>query len=181
MTEVPFMTLDDFQFNKTEVDPEKIKSFTTEDQFMDLGVELFKEISIITSILVCTYRMGEDNRTRDWWKRDEAILGGLMVRLNKLQLAFLDQICNHKAEIAFLLHRSIVETIINLKYLMSKKDEETYTEYVKDSLKQEKRLLSLITSNIQERGLEEPIETRMKGSIAYGWVPRLATLESRVG
>jgi len=158
------LTLEDFKIPRTTIDIEEIKKFDSEEKYMSLAVELFKEVSQITSILSCTNRLDSKNNPRKW-KRNEAILGGLMVRLSKLQLGFLDQICQKHLEIANILFRCLGENIINLKYLLAKSTDDLFNEYIEYSLREEKRLLSRIHENITKRGYEIPIETRMKHSI----------------
>jgi hypothetical protein len=158
------LTLEDFKFRKTNVDIGKIEKYDDENQFMSLAVELFKEVSQITCILSCAYRLDDKNNPRKW-SRDEAILGGLMIRLSKLQIALLDQVCQKRLEIANIIFRCIGESLINLRYLLGKGKADLYEEYIEYSLREEKRLLNKINTNIGQRGYELPIETRMKKSI----------------
>ena len=158
------LTLNDFTLPKTKVDVEEIKKYDSEDEFMWLAVELFKEVSKITAILSCTYRLGEKGNPRNW-NRNEAILGGLMVRINKLQISIFDQICQNHMEIAVILFRCLAESLINLEYLLKRDSEELFDEYIEYSLREEKRLLNKIDENIAKRGFEVPIENRMRHSI----------------
>lgn len=158
------LTLEDFKIPKTEADVEKIKKYDDEDQFMSLAVELFKEVAQITCILSCAYRLDDKNNPRKWF-RDEAILGGLMIRLSKLQIALLDQVCQKRLEIANIIFRCIGENLINLRYLLGEGKVDLYEEYIEYSLREEKRLLNTMRANIRQRGYELPIETRMKMSI----------------
>jgi len=163
MKELP-LTLKDFNIPRTEVNIEEIKKYDSEEEFMSLVVELLKEVAQISSILSCTYRLDEKNNPRKW-KRNEAVLGGLMVRLVKLQSGLLDQICQNRLEIANILFRCLCENIINLEYLLKRSTDDLFDEYIEYSLREEKRLLNKIEKNIVERGYEIPIETRMKRSI----------------
>ena len=163
MKEIP-LTLNDFKLPRTKVDIEEIKKFDSEEQFMSLAVDLLKEVGQITAILSCAYRLDERHNPRKW-TRNEAILGGLMIRINKLQSGLLDQICQKRLEISIILFRCLAESIINLKYLLKKNSEEIFDEYIEYSLREEKRLLNKITQNINRRGHELPIESRMKRSI----------------
>jgi hypothetical protein len=163
MEELP-LTLSDFEFPRTKVNIEEIKKFDSEDQFMSLAVELFKEACQITALLSCTYRLDQDGNPRKW-TRNEAILGGLMVRTSKLQLALLDQICQKRLEIAFIIDRCLSESLINLKYLLQRDNDNLFDEYIEYSLREEKRLLKRIEENIAKRGHELPIESRMIDSI----------------
>ncbi len=163
MEELP-LTLNDFEFPRTKVNIEEIKKFDSEDQFMSLAVELLKEVGQITALLSCTYRLDQDGNPRKW-TRNEAILGGLMVRTNKLQRALLDQICQNRLEIAFIIYRCFSESLINLKYLLQRDNDNLFDEYIEYSLREEKRLLNRIKKNIANRGCELPIEGRMISSI----------------
>ncbi len=163
MEELP-LTINDFEFLRTEVDTEEIKKFDSEDQFMSLAVELLKEVGQITALLSCTYRLDQYGNPRKW-ERNEAILGGLMVRISKLQLALLDQICQKRLEIAFIIDRCLSESLINLKYLLQRDNDNLFDEYIEYSLREEKRLLKRIEENITKRGHELPIESRMIDSI----------------
>jgi len=158
------LKIEDFKFPKTDVNIEEIKKYEDEDQFMSLAVELFKEVAKITTILSCTYRLDNDNKPGKW-TRDEAILGGLMIRLTKLQSALLDQVCQKRLEIANILFRCLGENLINLRYLLSENRAELFEDYIEYSLREEKRFLNKINNNIRKRGYEVPIETRMKNSI----------------
>jgi len=171
------LTLDDLEFKRTQVDVEEIKRYKSDDQFMSLGVELLKEIGVITRVISSTYRLDAQNNPRKW-TRNEAIVGGLMVRLTKLQRGVLASICQRHMEIAYILFRCLAETVINLKYLLVKNSTELCDAYVEYSLRQEKRLLSLIDENIRQRGYEIPIEAGMKRSITRAFETSGVDVES---
>jgi len=160
------LNLDDFEFPKTSVNVEEIQKFNNEDQFTALAVELFKEVMQITTLLACTYRLDQDGNPKKW-QRNEAILGGLMIRISKLQMAFLDQICQNRMEITNIIDRSLAEGIFNLIYLLKNSSDELFDEYIEYSLRTEKELLNRIRDNIDSRGYELPIETRMIRSIEW--------------
>ena len=162
--EEPPLTLGDFEFPRTKVNVEEIRRFNNEDQFTALAVELLKEVAQITALLACTYRLDNEGNPRKW-KRNEAVVGGLMVRISKLQTAFLDQVCQNRMEIANIIERSLAEGIFNLIYLLKNSSNELFNGYIEYSLKTEKELLNRITDNINSRGYELPIETRMIRSI----------------
>jgi len=163
MKELP-LTLNDFKFPRTKVNVEEIRRFNTEDQFTALAVEFLKEVAQITALLACTYRLDNEGNPKKW-RRNEAVVGGLMVRISKLQGAFLDQICQNRLEIANIIERSLAEGIFNLIYLLKNSSDELFDEYIEYSLKTEKELLNRIRENIGNRGYELPIETRMISSI----------------
>ena len=158
------LTLKDFYFKKTIVSSEEMGRYQSNDQFMHLAVELLKEVAVVTSVISCAYRLNDKNDPRDW-TRNEAILGGLMVRISKLISSFLDQICQKRLETAMILFRCLGESIINVSYLLKNQSEGTFDEYIEYSLREEKRLLLKIEDNIKQRGKSLPIEERMKESI----------------
>ncbi len=161
--------LDEVKPEKVKVDAEEVKRFTSEGQFMSLAIELLKEVAITTSILGCTIPFDLQGKRRKW-NRNEAILVGHMIRLAKLQSGFLDQVCQNRREIADILFRPLMETLINLRFLLAQNDSKVFDEYVEYSLRTEKKLLQEIDANIAKRGSELPIEVRMKKSIlrAFG-------------
>lgn len=163
MKETP-LTFNDFKLPRMEVNIEEIKKFDSEDRFIWLAVELLKEVGQITTILSCAYRLDEKGYPRKW-TRNEATLGGLMVRISKLQRGVLDQACQKKLEITEILFRCLAESLINLKYLLKRNSDEIFDEYIEYSLREEKRLLKMINQNIDRRKHELPIESRMKRSI----------------
>jgi len=90
-----------------------------------------------------------------------------LVRLYKLISALLDQICQRRRETTFILSRLAFETIVNLAYLIEYGSPELFDEYIRYSLRQERRLYDRITANIAARGgIRLPIEDRMLASIS---------------
>lgn len=152
-----------YNFIPTEINIEKIKKFTSENDFMNLSVELFKELAIVTTIISdinCVNKRGIPKG----WNRNEAILNGLIIRINKLQSGILDQTCQKRLEICHILFRCLYESLINLEYLLQG-DDELFDEFVEYSLRKEKEFYNKINKNINKRGTETPIEKRMKKSI----------------
>lgn len=158
------ISIKNIKFLKTRVDIEEIKKYESEEEFMTLGVELLKEVGIISSVLGCSFALDENNNPRKW-TRNEAILAGLMIRLTKLQQALLDQTCQKRREIVEIIFRCLMETIINLHFLLENNSEKMFDKYIEYSLREEKRLLQRINQNVNERGYEIPIEKRMKDDI----------------
>ena len=83
--------------------------------------------------------------------RNQAVLGGHLVRLYKLIGALLDQICQRRREITFIIARLAFECIVNIGFLIKFGDAATYDSYVRYSLRQEKRLLDRISKEIEGR------------------------------
>ena len=160
------LEIKDFNLEKTKVDLRELEKFQYREQYVSLGVELLKEAGRITTLLAFAHPLDNLNKARKW-TRNEAVSCGLMVRLTKLQLGVIDATEKQRAEIAHILFRCLAETVINLRYLLieGKKSEKIYEDYIEYSLKEEQRLLDVISSNVQSRGEELPIEKQMRESI----------------
>jgi hypothetical protein len=149
------------QIELTEIDPEKLRKATTEDEFMAVAVRLLVE----AGSYVCVAASALPAKTARW-NRDQAIVGGTLVRLYKLISAILDQTCQHRGETAFIFVRLAFEAIVNVKFMVEKGSPELFDRYVRHSLRHERRLFDLVQRNIADRGGEVlPIEQRMMGSI----------------
>ena len=120
--------------------------------------------------------LDENNNPRKF-KRNEAILNGLMVRMTKLQIGLLDQACQDRRELAEIFLRCLAETFINLKYLLSNKTDKVFEDYIEYSLREEKRLFIKVNNNISERGYSLPIEDRIKKSIEKAFKSSSFTFE----
>jgi hypothetical protein len=71
-----------------------------------------------------------------------------------------------RAEVVLALNRSIMESAINLEFLIVKNDERYFGQFVRFSLGPERELYDIIQANVAARGGEEwPIENRMLASI----------------
>lgn len=145
----------------TDVSSSRTDAFTSEDDFNGLAVELLIEVGSF----ICVAGNLLPAKTRRW-DRNQAVLGGHLVRLYKLISALLDQICQHRREITFIIARLTFECIVNILFLIKFDDEATYDSYIRYSLRQEKRLYDRIRKEIGERrGETLPVEERMLGSI----------------
>ena len=143
----------------------EINNLDNEDKIVEASVELLKQtihlLWIITGLRYCN-----DEGKSNTINKDEAVIGGNLVRQIKLTTSFLENICNGKSEIAFIINRCIAETFINLKYLLTEGEERVKRNYIKHSLITEKDLWNTIKENVSKRnGDILPIEERMKKSI----------------
>lgn len=144
---------------------EQIKKFDEEFNFMDADVELLKQtIELLFLVVQDLYYENEQNPAK--LNRDDAVLAGNLVRITKLSTSFLQNVCDHKLEICFILNRCLAETYINLRYLLEKDEPHVRKNFIKKSLLQEKELWESIIENIGKRnGDKLPIEERMQNSI----------------
>jgi hypothetical protein len=145
---------------RVTVDPVAIAAFTREWDFMVLASELLREVTSYVSVTACALGSAPA------WTRDQAAVGGNMVRLSKLLSAFLDQVVQKRYETSTILSRLTFETIVSARYLIASFSPELVNSFVRHSLRHERRLQDTIQANIQERGgAILPIEQRMLSSI----------------
>ena len=156
------LTMADLPLRVTIVDEKTIATLRSDSDFLRLGVEVLKDIGMTTSLLFSIIPQGPLGNRRVW-SRDEAIIGGQLIRLNKLQRAMLQQICEDRLEIAHIIGRCVFETAVNLIALSRNKN--LCQEYVEYSFGPEKKLVELIRQNVSKRGSTLPIERRILASI----------------
>lgn len=158
--------VEDFESQINDIQPvpvsaEILKEYSSEDHFNELIVKLLIE----TGSYVCVASCLLPASTRRW-NRDQAIVGGNIVRLYKLISALLDQTCQKRRETSFILGRLAFETIVNLAFLIKNASPELFDSYVRYSLQHEKKLLNQVNQNTSDRGGEVlEIERRMLNSI----------------
>ena len=147
--------------SRTEVEEVAIADFKSESQYVGVAVDLVIEVGSYACIAANLFRNAEMS-----WSRNEAILGGQLVRLFKLLDALLDQTCKHRREISIVLTRLIFECIVNLRYMIANASEDLFHSYRSYSLQHELRLINRIEEKIAARGGNAlPIEARMIRSI----------------
>lgn len=158
------MNLTELWPSEYSADMSVLKISNNESEYNEAGFYYLRELAILTSICGNTYRLGSDNRPRNW-TRNEAILFGSLIRASHLLKGYLSEISQKRLETTLLFQRSICETLVNIMFLIKKNDENMYQEYIKYSLRFEKKLYKTILTNIAVRGYELFIESRMKKSI----------------
>ena len=143
----------------------QIHSFLSENEFMDAYVELLKQ-TIESLFYLVHAKYCDENDEFLKLSKDDAVVGGNLVRIIKLNTSFLQNICENKIEICSILNRCIAETSINLIYMLTESEERVRRNYVKHSLLTEKQLWETIKTNISDRnGDILNIEKRMQSSI----------------
>jgi hypothetical protein len=143
----------------------EVEKFDSEDKFINAYVELHKQtVELIYRIVELKYC--DINGVPKKIDKDEAVVGGNLTRLIKLNTSFLQNICEGKLEICYILNRCIAETAINIKFLLIESEERVRRNYIKNSLITEKELWETILTNVKDRsGDVLPIEERMQKSI----------------
>ncbi|MHB1195191.1 MAG: DUF5677 domain-containing protein [Longimicrobiales bacterium] len=147
--------------DRTQVDEEALLAATSEQEHLRVAYDLTREgTSLIGIVASITEKPGS------YWSAEEAVVGGQMVRVFRLLRALLEQVRADRAEIAWVISRMIVETVISVRYLLAHGDTEVVRSYLHQSLQHEVQLQKTITANIAARGGEVlPIEQRMLKSI----------------
>ncbi len=155
------MVHDFFKIEKVAIQQEGIKGFTSEKDFLGLSIDILIEVASFVCVAANLYPID-----RKEWNRDEAILGGHLVRLYKLASAMLDQATQLRRETTYIFARLAFECIINLRYLIKYASKSLFSSYIEHSFRHEKKLKTRILKAIKERGGEElAIESRMLDSI----------------
>ncbi|WMT71915.1 DUF5677 domain-containing protein [Bradyrhizobium sp. Ash2021] len=145
---------------RVAVNPAAIAAYTREWDFMILASELLREVTSYVCVAACTLGSAPA------WTRDQAAVGGNMVRLSKLLSSYLDQIVQKRYETSTILSRLAFETIVNARYLIANFAPELVDSFVRHSLRHERGLRDKIQANIQDRGGDIlHIEQRMLKSI----------------
>ncbi len=148
------------EIERVDIDPAAMACYTHEAEFTALAFGLLREVVSYTCVAACT--MGPAAT----WNRDQAAVGGNMVRLYKLLSALLDQTAQNRGETSAILGRLAFETAVNVRYLMANFSPELVDSYIRFSLRHERRLQDLIHANVAARGGDvKPIETRMLSSL----------------
>ena len=99
--------------------------------------------------------------------RKQAVRAGLLSRVSKLMVSVLKLSSETEhGDTVQIINRCIIESSIDLQYLLTKDDETVYEKFVKTGLRSERDLYDLIQSNIQKRGGQKlEIEEDMLQSI----------------
>jgi len=164
------LSLGDFDYTSRAVDEVGLRAATSEDTFAREAFECLKELVQSVVITAGIQRTDEFGDVRGL-TRDEAILAGLMVRCAKLQFGLLSASAERHMELLNFFTRGIIETAVNLRFLLEHGTPELSEAFVIDSLKVDKRLLRQIEENVGARGgAVLPIEQRMRDG---GRVPQL--------
>ena len=126
---------------------------------------LYREAGHLVTALCSAYY--EKGANRIALPRNQAICTGLLVRISKLMVSVvkLSSEIEH-GETVQILNRCLIESSINLQFLVQKNDEGIYDKFVRSGLSNERELFDLIQSNIKDRdGEERVIEQDMLQSI----------------
>jgi hypothetical protein len=146
---------------RVDVVEDVLRGFEDESSFTSLAVRLLGEAGARLCVAANVYR-----EEKPYWTREEAIIGGHVVRLHKLIGGVLLLSCEARRELAAILVRLVFECGVNLAYLLRGSQEPVFEEFIRSSLAHEKKLMERIQDSVESGGGEPAaIERRMLRSI----------------
>ena len=148
-----------------KVDEEEIRACQEKDEFGRLSLNLFKEATMLVwATCNAYYESGKGFSST----RNQAVCMGLLSRISKLMMSVLKLSSDvEHGQSVQILSRCMIESSVDLKYLLAKNDNTTYERFVKFGLKSERDLYDIIQENIKnQNGKELEIERDMLLSIA---------------
>ena len=148
-----------------DVTEEVLQACREKGQFGFLLFDLYKEAGRLLTVTGATY-IGYTGGTVKLG-RNQAICAGLLVRISKLMTSVvkLSSGIEH-GETVQVLNRCIIESMVNVRYLLLKDSDTVYEKFVKNGLRPERELFDIIHENISLRDGERlTIEESMLKSI----------------
>ena len=120
-------------------------------RFGALVYELYKEAIRLCVISSSAYIENTEDTIK--LKRNQAICAGLLVRISKYMasVAKLSAGVEH-GETVQALNRCILESAVNLQYLILKDDDQIYDRFVRNGPRAERELYDIIQENVESRG-----------------------------
>ena len=148
-----------------QVNDEVIRACQERDEFGGLSFALYKEAGILVWVTCNTHYEASGGITMT---RSQAVCMGLLSRISKLMISVLKLSSDvEHGETVQILDRCILESSIDLQYLLKKDDDTVFERFIKVGLKGDRELYDIIQENITNRnGQELEIERDMLLSIA---------------
>ena len=148
-----------------QVNDEVIRTCQDKNEFGGLSFALYREATGLVWTTCNAYYEAGNGFTIT---RNQAVCLGLLSRISKLMASVLKLSSDvEHGETVQILDRCILESSIDLEYLLKKDDDTVYGRFVKFGLKGERELYDIIQENITNRnGQELEIERDMLLSIA---------------
>jgi hypothetical protein len=112
-----------------EVDPRRLSKYESEPDFLSLAFDLLREAASYVCIAANVVGPG------GLWTRDQAVIGGHIVRLFKLMSVILDQVGKKRREPSDIAARLAFETIVNVRYIVEHFSPALLSEFIRHSLR----------------------------------------------
>ena len=133
-----------------EITDEMIQACRERGQFGALLFDLYRETGGVLTVTSAAYVGYPGNTIK--LQRNQAICVGLLVRISKYMLSVVKLSSNiEHGETVQALNRCIIESIVNVRYLLLKDSETVYDRFVKNGLRAERELYDIIHENIESR------------------------------
>ena len=147
-----------------QVNDAVIRACQERDEFGGLSFALYREA---TGLVWTTCNAYYESGNGFTITRNQAVCLGLLSRISKLMASVLKLSSDvEHGETVQILYRCILESSIDLQYLLKKDDDTVFERFVKVGLKSERELYDIIQENIRNRnGQELEIERDMLRSI----------------
>ena len=116
------------EIERVEVNEDVVRGFCREDSFTSLAVKLLGEAGARLCVAANVYR-----EEKPFWTREEAIVGGHVVRLHKLIGGVLLLSCEGRRELAAILVRLVFECGVNVSYMVRNARESLFEEFMRSS------------------------------------------------
>ena len=147
------------------VDVRQVQNETDIEKVNELAFELYKEA--VSVVNLAGHLLDDTAALNGGWQRNQAICGGLLVRITKFMTVVAQLSAGvNRADVVAALNRSILESAVNLEFLVTASDDQYFDRFVMNGLGPERELYDTIQANIAARSGEAlPIECRMLSSI----------------
>ena len=158
--------LEQIDYEAYEPDIKALAKADREEPFAEAAFELLKDAGETVTITVCLEELDE-NGALIALPRDAAIVGALLVRCMKITHGLLQNASDRRMELLNLFTRPLIESAVNLRFLIECGTPEVFDDFVRYSLQTERRLRTRIEAHIVEAGGEvSPIQRRILSSIS---------------
>lgn len=145
------------------VDEQALRACQERGEFGALSFNLYKEAVRLVWVTCNSYYPTDS--TGISLARDQAICAGLLSRISRLMMSVLKlSTGTEHGETVQILNRCVLESSVDIQFLLKKDDNTIYDRFVKAGLKSERDLYDIIKSNTNQRDALE-IEQGMLASI----------------
>ena len=151
MDGIPIDSIEEVLRPPVEISEDLLEHCRETGQFGPLLLELYMEAGGLVCISSSVYvHHNEDSLKLD---RNQAICAGLLVRMSKLMQSVIKLSADiEHGETVEILDRCILESAVNLMYLLKLDDDQVYDRFVRSGLLGECELYDFIQGNIESRG-----------------------------
>ena len=150
--------LDELIGQPIRVDEEVLGACREKGEFGELSFNLYREAAALVWVTCNAYYHTETNGMG--LTRNQAICAGLLSRVSRLMMSVLKLSSGTEhGETVQILNRCILESSVDLQFLLKKDDNTMFERFVETGLKGERELYDIIKSSIRQRnGRELEIE-----------------------